>query len=115
MALTQTLQEILDQQKKAIPSQVFFNHFFAISFHICYTANGFDLSKTQYYNSLRLKKTNLDLDVIRNLLWNSWSTEYAFLLTNLATNDEYYKFALHWNFPQAYYSIYLAMTAFHET
>lgn len=30
-------------------------------------------------------------------------------------NNEYYKFSLHWNFPQAYYSVYLSMTAFHET
>ncbi|MBK9222413.1 MAG: hypothetical protein IPO16_09870 [Saprospiraceae bacterium] len=34
---------------------------------------------------------------------------------NQVNSDDYYKFALHWNFPQAYYSVYLTMTAFHET
>lgn len=112
------IQRLLDQQelrRKAIPSQVFFNHFFAVSYHISCIEDRFELKKNQFYNSLKIKNENFDLEVIRKLLWNSWSTEYAFSLTTLANNDEYYKFALHWNFPQAYYSIYLSMTAFHET
>lgn len=115
MGLIQTFTERQEQRKKAIPSQVFLNHFFAVSYHISCIEDRFDLSKLQYFNNLKLKNLNFDLDIARKLLWNSWSTEYAFSLTTLANNDEYYKFALHWNFPQAYYSIYLSMTAFHET
>lgn len=107
--------EAHEKKKKAIPSQVFFNHFFAVSYHIQCNTERFNLKKNVFFNSLKLRNENFDLDTIRKLLWNSWSTEYAFTLTTLANNEEFYKFALHWNFPQAYYSIYLSLTAFHET
>jgi hypothetical protein len=41
--------------RKAIPSQVFFNHFFAISYNIDFDAEKFKLSKIEYYNKLRSK------------------------------------------------------------
>src|SRR5690606_36948382 len=63
----------------------------------------------------KLRNDKFKLETIKKLLWNSWSTEYAYNLGTQVNNDDYYKFALHWNFPQAYYSAYLAMTAFHET
>lgn len=115
MALFSSLKDAQEKRKKAIPSQVFFNHFFAISYHIQCNTDRFNLKKIPFFNNLKLRNENFDLDNIRKLLWNSWSTEYAFTLTNLANNDEFYKFALHWNFPQAYYSIYLSLTAFQET
>lgn len=104
-----------EKRKKAIPSQVFFNHFFAVSYHIDCCDDRFDFKKNVFFNNLKLRNDSFDLNNIRKLLWNSWSTEYAFTLTTLANNEEFYKFALHWNFPQAYYAIYLSLTAFHET
>ncbi len=104
-----------EQAKKAIPSKVFFNHFSAIAMHINQSKNRFDLKSNDYFNRLKLKNRTLDLNLVKKLLWNSWSTEYAFKMTGEVDNDDYYKFALHWNFPQAYYTVYLGMTAFHET
>ncbi|MEK6616561.1 MAG: hypothetical protein AABZ32_10705 [Bacteroidota bacterium] len=104
-----------ERAKKAIPSRVFFNHFFAINYHIESALDRYDLKKAPYYCGLKLQNRNFDIGVVRKLLWNSWSTEYAFSIGAELNNEDYYKFSLHWNFPQAYYSAYLAMTAFHET
>lgn len=103
------------KERKAIPSKVFFNHFFAINYNIEANSERYNIKLLNYYNNLKIRNNNFNLDTSRKLLWNSWSTEYAFNLTSNAENDDYYRFALHWHFPQAYYSVYLAMTAFHET
>ena len=108
-------KELEEIRKKAIPSQVFFNHFFAISYNIDCDAEKLKLTKIEYYNKLKCNNLKMDLNQIKKLLWNSWSTEYAFSISSLVDNIDYYKCALHWIFPQAYYSIYLCMTAFHET
>lgn len=102
----------LDQ--KTIPSRVFFNHFWAISEHLNADPKRFKLKQVQYFNKLKAKR-EIDLNYIKKLLWNSWSTEYAFLISSAIDTEDYYKFAMHWNFPQAYYSVYLAMTAFQYT
>jgi hypothetical protein len=115
MGLNENLREQREKQKKAIPSKVFYNHFFALNYHIISDSNKYNLKTIPFYNSLKLRNENFNIDTIRKLLWNSWSTEFAFNLGNQINNAEYYKFALHWNFPQAYYSVYLTMTAFHET
>lgn len=115
MEFRQRLIELKEKQTKSIPSKVFFNHFFAIIYCISSNNDKYDLKKIQYYNELRIKNLNFDLNSVRKLLWNSWSTEYAYRIGEKIDNNEYYKFSLHWNFPQAYYSVYLSMTAFHET
>jgi hypothetical protein len=114
------IEEILEYQKKqeeffkkSIPAKVFFNHFEAANTFITHDDSKIDLRKIQFYNTLRLRNKEFDIDRCKKLFWNSWSTENAFHLT--IPDLEFYKFALHWHFPQAYYSIYLCMTAFHET
>lgn len=102
-------------EDKAIPSKVFFNHFNAINLHLTEDNSKFQLKKIDYYNKLKIINPKFNLEECRKLIWNSWSTEYAFNLASNTDNLDFYKFALHWHFPQAYYSIYLAMTAFHET
>lgn len=115
MDLPEILIERSEKAKKAIPSKVFFNHFFAINYNIQADSERYKLKKIPYFNNLKLQNPNCKNETLRKLLWNSWSTEYAYNLSTQVNNDDYYKFALHWNFPQAYYSVYLAMTAFHET
>lgn len=115
MELPDRLKKIRDKQKEGIPSKVFFNHFFAVHYHIQSEDSRFNLKKIPFYNSLQLRNDKFKLETIKKLLWNSWSTEYAYNLGTHVNNDDYYKFSLHWNFPQAYYSVYLAMTAFNET
>jgi hypothetical protein len=101
--------------EKTIPSRVFFNHFWAISEHLKADPSRFKLKEVEYFNKLKSKRKPLNIEYIRKLLWNSWSTEYAFHISSSIDTDDYYKFAMHWNFPQAYYSVYLAMTAFQYT
>lgn len=113
--LQQKINEQDEKRKKAIPSRVFFNHFFAVNFHIQSNTEKYILKKVPYFNSLKCQNINFNIDTCRKLLWNAWSTEYAYSLGTQINNLDYYKFALHWNFPQAYYSVYLIMTAFHET
>lgn len=109
------LNQFSEAEKKAIPSKVFFNHFYAIYYHLVSQEDRYNLKAVNYFNILKIRNDEFDLEKCRKLLWNSWSTEYAFNLASTLNNDEYYKYSLHWNFPQAYYSVYLSMTAFHET
>ena len=101
--------------KKTIPAVVFFNHFSAVAFFITSNADRYDLKKVSYFNNLSLGDQALNIDKVRKLLWNSWSTEYALLIGRMLDNNDFFKVSLHWSFPQAYYSAYLAMVAFHET
>lgn len=104
-----------EQARKAIPSRVFANHFTAIAYKLNTDANRYNLKAIDFFNNLTSKNANLEIDTLQKLLGNSWSTEYAFQIANEVNNSDYYKFSIHWSFPQAYYSVYLAMTAFHET
>jgi hypothetical protein len=114
------LEEISEYQreqaesfKKSIPARVFFNHFEAANTFIEHDASNNDLKRIPYYNGLTIRNIEFDIERCKRLFWNCWSTENAFHLT--IPDSEFYKFALHWHFPQAYYSIYLCMSAFHET
>ncbi len=104
-----------EKARKAIPSRVFANHFTAIAYKIDADNSKYNLKTINYFNNLTSKNANLEIDNLQKLLGNSWSTEYAFQIANKVNNNDYYKFSIHWSFPQAYYSVYLAMTAFHET
>lgn len=99
--------------QKSIPATVFYNHFDAATTFIEHAHSKIDLRKIEYYNNLKIRHSEFDIERCKKLFWNSWSTEIAFHLS--IPDSEFYKFALHWHFPQAYYSIYLCMTAFHET
>jgi len=115
MSLRERFLEFRANQAKSIPSKVFFNHFFSIIYCINCNNEKFELKKVPYYNEIKIKNAKFDTEQVRKLLWNSWSTEYAYRIGEKIDNNDYYKFSLHWNFPQAYYSVYLSMTAFHET
>lgn len=114
MALT-LLAKSAEQFKKAIPSLVYFNHFAAIAFHIDCDDDRNKVKMVPFFTRIKLLNADFDITKCRQLLWNSWSTENAFLFAERLSNHEYYKFSLQWGFPQAYYSVYLNMAAFHET
>lgn len=103
------------ENKASIASKVIFNQFLSINQYIESYEDRYELKLVTYFNTLKIDNPNFDISEIRKLLWNAWSTEYALNISQDVDEAEYYKFALHWNFPQAYYSVYLAMTAFHET
>jgi len=106
-----------NEPDKTIPSRVFFNHFYAINFRISSDENRYNLNNLEFFINLNHQNPNegIDYNKIRRILWNSWSTEYALKTTQLTNNEDYYRFSLHWSFPQAYYSTYLSMSAFHHT
>lgn len=115
MGLRDILKKRREKETKSIPSKVFFNHFFAINYCISCDEAKYKLKKIPFYNQIKIRNSDFDIEQVRKLLWNSWSTEYAYKIGEKINNNDYYKFSLHWNFPQAYYSVYLSMTAFHET
>lgn len=101
--------------QKAIPSIVYFNHFKAIALHLSDCSDRTNLKAVTFYNGLKCNNPSFDPKKCRQLFWNSWSTEHAFLFPKRLANHEYYKYSLQWGFPQAYYSVYLNMIAFRET
>jgi hypothetical protein len=48
MTLINRLKEVQEKRRKAIPSQVFFNHFFAVSYHIECNTERFNLKKISF-------------------------------------------------------------------
>ena len=55
MGLRERLLEIKERQKKSIPSRVFFNHFFAITYCISCNDDRFKLKKIPFYNKIKIK------------------------------------------------------------
>ncbi|WP_018476276.1 hypothetical protein [Pontibacter roseus] len=100
------------KKRLSIPAQVFSNHFQAICKHLENDTDAYSLEKVKYFNSRLFSKPNCQYERIKKILWNSWSTEYALHLTAKQGNPDYYRHALHWSFPQAYYTCYLNMHAF---
>lgn len=100
-----------DAWKKSIPAQVFLNHFFSINFHIQRDMESYELNKLEFFKNLH-EKQHTELESIKQLLLNSWSTEFSLRSTAEIGNEDYLRYALHWTFPQAYYSIMLSLQAF---
>lgn len=59
-------KEIEERRKKAIPSKVFFNHFFAVHYHILSSNDRYELKRIPFYNTLKLRKNNFNIDIIEN-------------------------------------------------
>jgi hypothetical protein len=99
-----------EKWRNSIPAQVFLNHFFAINYHITHSADKYCLNKVPFFRNMQVND-EADTERIKRLLCNAWSTEYAMRSTAQLGNEEYLRYALHWTFPQAYYSVFLAMQA----
>lgn len=103
-----------EQWKKSIPAQVFLNHFVALNFHIQHTDDRYALRDVKFFNQIK-QSPDANSDTMQRLLYNAWSTEYALRQTAQHGDKGYLKYALHWAFPQAFYSIFLAMQAYYST
>lgn len=97
--------------RKSIPAQVFLNHFFAINYHIQHADEG-GLQTLTFFREHFAELNDKDLEVIGKLLLTSWSTEYALRATAELGSEDYLRHALHWTFPQAYYTIFAGLQAF---
>ena len=98
--------------RKSIPAQVFLNYFFAINYHIQHTDAAFGLQHLAFFREHRAQLSEKDLAAITKLLHSCWSTEYALRATAELGNEDYLRNALHWTFPQAYYTIFAGLQAF---
>jgi hypothetical protein len=97
--------------KKSIPAQVFLNYFFSINYHLHHSDEG-GLQRLTFFREHFADLDKKDLEAIGKLLMTSWSTEYALRATAELGSDEYLRHALHWTFPQAYYTIFAGLQAF---
>ncbi|MCC9169049.1 hypothetical protein [Pontibacter harenae] len=101
--------------QKSIPAQVFLNYFFAISYHIQnFEGNGLD-SLASFREAKPVQLSEQDVEAVKRLLLNSWSTEYALRSTAELGDEAYMRNALHWTFPQAFYAVFAGLQAFLHT
>jgi hypothetical protein len=108
-------QKQLDKEwHKSIPAQVFLNYFFAINYHLNHY-EGMGLQQLAYFKELPAEMTEQDVEEVKRLLLNSWSTEYALRATAELGDESYIRNALHWTFPQAYYAVFASLQAFLHT
>lgn len=97
-------------EKKKISLRVFEYHLRSINVHISKDPNFFNLKSLAYFNGLSVNQTP-DLEKVKKLLFNAWSTEFA-LRNTLANGDkDFQRFSLQWCFPQTYYAIFLTTMA----
>ncbi len=104
-----------DAWKKSIPAQVFLNHYFGMQYHIEQSSEAYALHTSPNFVEHNPILTEVVKEEIKKLLLNSWSTEYALRTTAELGDDQYLRSALHWTFPQAYYSILFGLRAFLAT
>jgi hypothetical protein len=97
--------------KKSIPAQVFLNYFFSINYHLHHSDEA-GLQRLTFFRNHHADLNDKDLESIGKLLMTSWSTEYALRATAELGSEEYLRHALHWTFPQAYYTIFAGLQAF---
>ena len=97
--------------RKSIPAQVFLNYFFAINYHINH-ADDASLQRLTFFREHHAKLDEKDIENVSKILLTSWSTEYALRATAELGSEDYLRNALHWTFPQAYYTIFAGLQAF---
>ncbi|WP_242916389.1 hypothetical protein [Pontibacter liquoris] len=106
-----------DQEwQKSIPAQIFLNYFFAISYHLQHASGSHGLENVAYFREAKPEQlSEQDLETVKRLLVNSWSTEYALRSTAELGDEVFMRNALHWTFPQAYYAVFAGLQAFLHT
>lgn len=105
------LNKLDETWRKSIPAQVFLNYFLGINYHIQHT-EGDGLKNLRFFQEHRAELNDEDIDAIGKMLLSCWSTEYALRTTAELGNDDYLRHALHWTFPQAYYTVFAGIKAF---
>jgi hypothetical protein len=109
------IQEPEEGWKKSIPAQVFLNHFFAINYHIRHSQQAYNLPQIKFFVHHQPALKPAQAEQIKKHLLNSWSTEYALRATGKMGDESFLRNALHWTFPQAYYSVFAGLQAFLQT
>jgi hypothetical protein len=94
--------------RRAIPAQVFLNHFVAFNHHLQTTSVALPTRLGKFRARLRPETEPL----VKRLLSNAWSTEYALHNPPPSADDPYVHNTLYWRFPQAFYSPFFSLRAF---
>lgn len=97
---------------QSIPAQVFLNHFFAVDYHIRQSLEAYSLYNMPHFLNYHPTMTDEEVNATKRLLYNCWNTEYALRSTGSLGDAQYLRYAIHWTFPQAYYSILFGIRAF---
>ncbi len=98
--------------RQSIPAQVFLNHYFAIDYHIRHSLEAYSLYNLPHFRDHHPTMTPEEVETTKKLLINCWSSEYALRSTGSLGDSQYLRHALHWTFPQAYYSILFGLRGF---
>lgn len=113
--VNKVVNEDIDLQQEAwrrsIPAQVFLNYFLGINHYIQHHDEA-GLQQLTFFQQHQANLNKSDLEVIRKMLISSWSTEYALRATAELGDEEYLRHALHWSFPQAFYTVFASLQAF---
>ncbi|WKN42867.1 hypothetical protein [Tunicatimonas pelagia] len=91
--------------QRSLPAQVFLNYFYALLRHIAQSDQAYELPKIAHFSERKVIFTEADVASVRRHLINSWNTEYTIRQTAALGDATYQQHALHWTFPQAYYSV----------
>lgn len=94
--------------RRAIPAQVFLNHFAAFSHHL-HTAS---VALPSRFAKFRARLRPETEPLVKRLLSNAWSTEYALRNPLPSDDDPDVHNTLYWRFPQAFYSPFFSLKAF---
>lgn len=101
--------------QKSIAAQVFLNHFFGWAFHLRQGHFAEDLGSLRAFQNFqpRWKSEQAEARIrqMQDLLENAWKTEYALRRTAEVPDEAFLRNALHWTFPQAYYSVLFSLRA----
>lgn len=98
--------------RKSIPAQVFLNYFSAINYHIQNSASDAGLQHLAFLKEHQATLKIEDIQALTKLLRSCWSTEYALRSTAELGDEAYLRNALHWTFPQAYFTVFAGLRAF---
>lgn len=109
-----SFKSIVNEDRKSYPAKVIENHLSAVNSYMDSDRDFYNLTKLDYFNNGLRKASEYDENKIRRLLHNAWSTEFALNFSGQDVDPDYKKFALHWCFPQTYYSVFLLTTAYFE-
>ncbi len=104
--------KISENWRKSIPAQVFFNHFRGIDYHIRHAAPLEEMRTLYALQRFAPKREGARVGAAKKWLLHAWNAEYTLRSTATNPDQHYQKHALHWTFPQAYYSVLYSAKAF---
>jgi len=104
-----------EMRQRSIPAQVFLNHFLGLHFHVQQLPDSRQFHQLERLRNYLPMMNEQRTELAQKMLINSWNTEYALKTTANVGDENYLRHALHWTFPQAYYSVLFGLRAFLAT